>query len=313
MGKITVDLVKHGCFGNCVKISNSVAEVYITVDFGPRIISFSYAGMENIFYKDESFSSLGDYFSVYNGDICKLYGGHRLWVSPEIVPACYYPDNHPVKWEKLHNGASFSAPIENINFIQKSLTITVSEDSPKITITHSITNCGNWEIEVAPWTVTMIDKGAVEIMPMPSRKTGFLPNRSISLWEYSKMNDSRVFWGDKYIMLKQDDKIESPFKLGYNNESGWAAAFTKDQVFFKYFEPVINGVYPDNGCSYETYVNHNMFEMEALGPLTLLAPEESTEFLEEWEIYNLKNSDFNNWTEKNWEEEAEKILRTCIQ
>jgi hypothetical protein len=120
---------------------------------------------------------------------------------------------------------------------------------------------------------------------MPASKTGFLPNRNIVLWDYTNMNDSRIYWGKDFITLKQDKTITNPFKLGFYNEAGWCAVFVKGQAFFKYFEPVSEWEYPDGGCNYEAYTNGDMIESESLGALELLQPGEWANHIEEWSLY----------------------------
>jgi len=99
------------------------------------------------------------------------------------------------------------------------------------------------------------------------------------------MNDERVHWGKNFITLAQNPNKANPFKLGLNNEDGWAAYFNKGQVFIKYFDPVLEGFYPDNGCTFETYTNGAMLECETLGEFVRLEPGEECGFTEEWELH----------------------------
>ena len=285
MSKVEVSKVRHEVFGNCVRLANGLIELWVTVDFGPRIIRFSRIGKENIFFEDTKMAPLGEYLDAYGGDVVKLCGGHRLWISPEILPRCYYPDNKPVECKEIPGGAEFTPPVEVINGIQKSLTITLDEGKPTVVIDHGIKNCGQWEIELAPWAITVMDKDAVEVVPMPASKTGLLPNRALVLWDYAAMNDSRVYWGKDYITLRQDKTMANPFKFGLYNEAGWCAVFNKGQAFFKYFEPVAEWEYPDGGCNFESYTNGDMLEAESLGALELLQPGEWANHIEEWALY----------------------------
>jgi hypothetical protein len=99
------------------------------------------------------------------------------------------------------------------------------------------------------------------------------------------MNDERVYWGKDFITLTQNPNKTNPFKIGLNNEDGWAAYFNKGQVFIKYFTPVIEGYYPDNGCSFETFTNADFLECETLGELIYLESGGESSFTEEWELY----------------------------
>lgn len=278
------DEIYNEIFGNCVKISNDVVELQVTVDLGPRIIYCSLKDKENMFYQDLSRSPLGDKQPIYEDDIIRLYGGHRIWISPEIVPRCYYPDNKPVSFHRTEDSIIFTAPIEKHNNIQKEMRIRL--DGASVHVENTIKNTGTWDIEFAPWCITMMDAGGVLVVPQNNRETGYLHNRSFSLWPYSDMSDERIYWGREYISLKQDANISQPFKFGFNNESGRAAYVNKGQIFCKLFETKISGNYPDNGCSFESYTNDVMLEIESLGEFVRLAPGETVRLKEEWQLYN---------------------------
>ena len=284
---VEITQMQDPVFGKLIKLSNGQIELMATLDFGPRIIHFSRVGMENMLYQDLDKKPLGEKLDVYNGDIMRLYGGHRLWVSPEVMPSCYYPDNVPVACETLPggNGIVLTEPVEIYNHIQKSIAIEMAPDRPEVTIRHSIRNCGPWDIEIAPWAITMLATGGIEIMPQSARETGYLHNRNFSFWDYSAMNDSRLYLGKDYLTLKQDADMAHPFKLGYNNENGWAAYINKGQIFIKFIEPEIDGFYPDGGCCFETYTCEFMLEMETLGQMAIIPPGQSVEHTEEWELY----------------------------
>jgi hypothetical protein len=44
--------------------------------------------------------------------------------------------------------------------------------------------------------------------------------------------------------------------------------------------------YPDGGCNFETFTNQTMLEAESLVPLVRLAPNESVEHVEHWELFD---------------------------
>ena len=284
MSTVSITAYNDAHWGNCVKMTNNIIELLVTVDFGPRVIHLSRIGKENMMYQDFSRSALGEKQKEFD-DQLRLCGGHRLWISPEVMPRCYYPDSAPVQWEASEDTARFTAPAEKFNNIQKIIEITMIGDEPAVQIEHIVRNLGAWDIEFAHWCITMLDKGGKEIIPMPKRVTGYLANRNISLWDYSEMNDERVYWGKNFITLAQNPNKANPFKLGLNNEDGWAAYFNKGQVFIKYFDPVLEGFYPDNGCTFETYTNGAMLECETLGEFVRLEPGEECGFTEEWELH----------------------------
>lgn len=271
-------------FGKCISIANAVVELRVTLDFGPRIIYFACTGMENILWEDASRTTLGEKYELFDEQHI-LYGGHRLWIAPEIVPRCYHPDNLPVSFCSIENGARFTAAVERHNQIQKSISLSLDPSLPIVKIVHTIRNVGLWDIQLAPWAITMLAAGGLEVMPMPKRVSDLLPNRNFTFWEYSELNDKRIYFGKEFLTLVQDPAMEKAFKLGYNNESGWAAYFNRGQIFIKNFEPIIGGFYPDNGCCFESYTNGKFLEMESLGEIVELEPDDFVTLEEEWELY----------------------------
>ncbi len=63
---------------------------------------------------------------------------------------------------------------------------------------------------------------------------------------------------------------------------GWAAYSRGDHLFVKKFNYLPAAVYPDLGCSCKSWTNHELLELETLGPLILLDPGEGTEYAEDW-------------------------------
>ena len=148
MGKVEVSKAKNKIWGSCAKLTNGEVEILVSLEFGPRVIHLSRVGMENMMFQDPERKPIDRKVEEFEDQFI-LYGGHRLWISPEVLPRCYYPDNKPVKYEKITNGASFTAPVELHNNIQKIIRITLDENAPVVHVEHEVKNCGNWDIEFA--------------------------------------------------------------------------------------------------------------------------------------------------------------------
>jgi hypothetical protein len=278
MEKITIKELIYKDFGKCIEISNGVVDLLVTVDIGPRIIRFGFVGEENEFCENTEVNK-----QVWNGE-WRILGGHRLWHSPEGDPRSYTPDNNPVKWEMIENGVRVIQEVEPWVQMEKEMDITLGSCGSGVKIVHRLRNKNAWPIEVSAWALTVMAAGGLEIVPQPQRDTGLLGNRLIALWPYAKMNDHRVYWGDKYITLKQDPDMKPPFKFGIPNEDGWAAYVNHGNLFIKRFNHKIDAKYPDYGVSYETYTTDFMIEMETLSPLTLLKPEDMVVHQEVWKL-----------------------------
>ncbi len=127
--------------------------------------------------------------------------------------------------------------------------------------------------------------GGTEIIPLPpagEHPRDLLPNRTMVLWPYTDMSDRRWRWGERFITLRQEDA--APTKIGLGHRECWAAYLRAGCLFVKSFSFEEGVSYPDGGCNFETFTNEEMLEVEALGPLTKLAPSASTAHTEYWTL-----------------------------
>ena len=298
--KIEIKEIQYKDFGQCLKLKNSEIELIITTDVGPRIISFGFIGKENEFCETiKAEVPVGDEFY-------KFRGGHRLWHSPENVPRTYIPDNRKVNYKKIKNGVKLIQEEEPWVQIVKEMEIILEPKDNKVKIIHRLINKNAWAIEASVWPLSVMASGGKEVIPQNQRETTLLPNRVLTLWPYSKMNDKRVYWGEKYIVITQDTSLEYPFKLGIANEEGWAAYFNHNNLFIKRYVHMDGAIYPDYGVSYETFINEFMVEMETLSPLTKIEPGKAIEHIENWELYSDVELNSND------EEKIEKTLNKYI-
>ncbi|MBO7289408.1 MAG: hypothetical protein J6V03_05375 [Clostridia bacterium] len=279
--------LKFGIYGKCLSISNGKIEVYVTLDFGPRICRCAFVGGENFFKEFEDFGNGG-----YLGDDCKFddnrffnRGGHRFWLSPESKPRTTYPDNKPIEYKITPNGAIFTQSVQEINEVQLSIEIEMSETENKLSITHNAKNTGYWPKEFSTWAISVSAQGGTQIIPQNTCDTGLLPNRFLSIWPYTDINDPRLTLGNKYIRLEQNPEIQKALKIGLMQEHTWAMYFHHDDLFVKTYEVNKNAKYPDNNCTYETYVCGKFIELETLGELKLANPGETNSHTETWYLY----------------------------
>lgn len=282
-------LIEYKNFGKCILIENDIASVIITVDVGPRIISYKLKDKENILLEDVErvFYEDSKEFKDYFGDTTwYIYGGHRLWSSPESFPHSYVPDNAPVAYVVCEGAISLMPPPTKTGQ-QHNIIVSFDEDnenSSKLTIVHTIENVGKEPVELAPWAMTVCSAGGVEIFPQNTADNGLLSNRRNVFWPYSDINDERFFLSNRYGTLKQVPGSEGKFKIGMNNEDGWAAYINHGQIFLKNFVMNISGDYPDYGCNFETFTNGIFLECESLGELKKLMPGQKASIKEVWEL-----------------------------
>jgi hypothetical protein len=77
---------------------------------------------------------------------------------------------------------------------------------------------------------------------------------------------------------------EQAFKIGHYNSHGWVAYLLNNTLLVKRFAVDPMHQYPDMGCNVEAYVKDICIELETLGPLRLLKPNESMTHEEIWEV-----------------------------
>ena len=281
------EYIDYGYFGRCLKIENESIEALVTVDIGPRVISLKCKGMENIMGEDTNAYSTkdgGDFEKLFGNRKWYLYGGHRIWISPEDDPKSYYPDNDPVDVKIEGCKYTFTPPEQSEIRIREILTMEFDETKGEIKVTNTVRNTGSDIKNIAAWAVTVVDKGSLAILPQCEKPTGLLPNRTYTIWPYSDMQDDRLYFGNKYITIQQQSDCKDAFKLGFNDDKGYLAMVNKGQLFVKRFGYEEGAQYPDNGCSCECYTNFFMMEIESLSKIHSLGKNDEINHVEFWSI-----------------------------
>ena len=270
---------------NCYKLANSVVEVIVTTDIGPRVIAYRFIGDENILAElgpDVVVSTeLGDWHP---------WGGHRLWHAPEAKPRSYSPDNNPIEAEVVGGDSiRLTQPVEPSTSIQKEMLVQLDPVDSRVTILHKLMNLGHSEVKLSPWALTIMNGGGMTIFPnepfIPHTEK-LLPARPMTLWHYTDLSDPRWTFGKKFVRLQSDPNLEHPQKIGVANKQGWGAYLRGKTLFVKRFPYVEDADYPDHGCNFETYTAGSFIEVESLGPLVLLEPGQSAIYTEHWFLFN---------------------------
>ena len=263
-------------------LANDHLRLEYLAEAGPRIVRLSLAGSkENLLAEVPDFTiatSLGDYH---------IYGGHRLWHSPEAKPRSYIQDDRGLVSRDIPDGVELIQPVEALTGIRKSMRVRLHPSRPAVTVEHELGNEGVWPVELSPWALTQLRTGGITVLPQPTEPVdpeGLLPNRHFTLWPYSRWGDPRLSLEESCILIHARPQLP-PFKIGYLNTAGWIGYWYSGTFLCKRFDPRPQEAYPDFGCNAEAYCNDQFAELESLGPLVRLAPGESTRHVETWEIY----------------------------
>lgn len=217
----------------------------------------------------------------------RLYGGHRLWHSPEGMPRSYVPDNEGCGVDETADGVTLCGCVETATGIRKSIRMALAPDAPAVTVTHTLENCGLWPVDLAPWAITQLRLGGVAFFPQTVGKLdgpGLLPNRNLVLWPYTRLADPRLSLNDDYHLIRADANPHA-VKIGYLNRAGWAGYLIGGVLFVKRWKPQPDAPHADFGCNCESYCNHQFIEVETVGPLGRLDPGQSVTHVEQWELH----------------------------
>jgi hypothetical protein len=276
-------------YGKVVSITNGVIEAYVTVDIGPRIIRFGYVGGQNILndnrgkfgWKDD------DAYHAFFGENrhWESFGGYRVWVTPEGYPETYTPDDRPVSFTVNPDSVVFTALPDDEVGILKTITIKMDPDDANMTVNARVQNISGKEKEFAVWVIAVCSAGGNLIIPMNTNDTGYLPNRNISVWPYTDLSDSRLRFGKKYVVVSQDVNATGPAKLGFDLNNGTVHYVLGDDVFTKRYNAKHGELpYPDRNCSFETYTDDVMIEVESLSDVKKVANGGTNEITEFWSL-----------------------------
>jgi len=278
------EIIPFAEWDNNLRLSNDHVEIVISLEVGPRILSYRTGEGENVLkmYQDQ----LGQ----ANEDAFMIRGGHRLWAAPEDEKLTYHWDNEPVSLiENTDGSVTFVSNQKEPLKLKKELQLTLAESSSLVTIHHRITNESDEPVRLASWGLSVMAPGGMEIIPHPAlgeHPLDLLPNRTLTLWPYTSMADERYTWGERFILLRQDDSLPAT-KIGLSLTEGWVAYLIENSLFIKTLDHEAGKDYPDFGCNFETFTNQEMIEIESLGPLTDLAPGQSTGHTETWHLFHL--------------------------
>ena len=290
-GEAKVEVVEFGGWQRNVRMSNGEVELIVTLEVGPRIISYRLADGENVFkvYEDQ----LGE----AGEPDWAIRGGHRLWTSPEDPARTYVPDNGPVRYEQLGPGRiRVALPPDPTFQLQKEMEIALEPTGTGVTVRHRIRNAGRERAELAIWALSVMKPGGVEVIPMPAKAPHpggaanataeqFAPKLSLAMWSYTDFKDPRWTFGTDAIALSQDPESDrGPTKLGLSCTPGAVGYLNGETLFIKRFPHRDGKHYPDFGSNYETFTNAEMLEMESLGPMARLGAGEMVEHVEHWEL-----------------------------
>ena len=275
-----IEQVSWGGWPNCYRLANSEIELILTADVGPRVIRCGFVGGPNVFKEyAEELGGMGE-------ATWKIRGGHRVWVAPERANITYELDNYPVAITVQGDTVAATSPVDSRTGLQKTLILRLN--GCHITVTNRLTNTTLFPIGCAAWGPTVMAPGGLGITGFPPRGThpeDLEPVNPLVMWSYTDFSDPRWRFTSKYVTLRQDPHAKAAQKLGLFNPHTFGAYLLDGHLFLKQFHPDPAKTYADMGCSYQSFTNCDMLELETMGPYEFVAPGRHTEFTETWSLH----------------------------
>jgi len=251
-------------------------EVVAATGFGPRVVSLRRGDSPNPFAR----LSPDVFIDQEPGEVYRFWGGHRLWVSPEVPAITYAPDDHECDVSFGTDSLTISAPSDRAGF-EKSLHIVA--DGETLRVEHRLHWTGQDPVSASPWAITQLPLGGVAILPVAGAADGspLQADRSLVIWPYTRLDDDRISWKADSVLIHT--RPGEPIKLG-SGPSPRAIGYLRDgYLFTKRFESA-EGEYPDRGAVAQIYANDSFCELEGLAPLARLEPGDEISHVEFWEV-----------------------------
>lgn len=267
------------------RLDNGVLELEYLLEAGPRLVRLSLA--------DDPANLLAETpelgWETPHGRF-SIRGGHRLWAAPEVAARTSVPDDSGLAVSPIPGGVELVGPRESPTGLRKSIGIRLAPGRLELTLHHRITNDSAEPVELAPWAITMLRPGGVAILPLPDTPAdpdGLQPNRSLVLWPRTGWDDPRLQLTPQHALITSRP-VGRTAKVGTFSRPGWLAYLTEGLLFVKRFDAQPGLPRADLGCNAEVYAADDYLELESLGWLQRLAPGESAEHLETWELHRLE-------------------------
>ena len=271
-------IIEYKNFGKCVRFEENGMIVMVTIDVGPRIIYFG--DKQNNILKEDLERKVQVYNDAYK-DNWYLYGGHRLWKSPEDI-CTYVADNKPVSYRLNEHGGTFISNIDpKFDYI---LDISIKKNN--VYIQNTIVSKSKNIESIAAWALTVMDIGGELTVNLNKKMDELNPQQNLVIWPYTNIYDERIKISKEKLIIQQKSGLE-PLKLGLFLNTPEAEYSLKGMKFkCKFKEENSTGKYGDFMSNMEIYTSGDILEIEGLSSMRDLKCGESVTLYEEWSLIN---------------------------
>jgi len=158
---MNTEVIPYAGWARNLRLANASVELIITLDVGPRVLSYRTHRTDNVFKTyNEQLGGTGETEWM-------IRGGHRLWLAPEHAERSYHLDNKYVDFEPspAGDGVVISSILETGCRIRKTVEVSLVEETSAVRVTHTATNEGTEPIPLATWALSVMKPGGIAIIP----------------------------------------------------------------------------------------------------------------------------------------------------
>ena len=274
---------KYG-YSACIELKNKVASIVIEPTCGGRIVEYTHEGTNVIYMNHEE-----DGYLLKNGKPLSNLSpcGGRCDIGPEMmIPP--HPELWLGEWEVIHAdelGVVIRSKKDKVTGVQLERFFKLDENSSQLIFTQSIRNISKENKEYFHWSRTFAVGGGIVVAPLelpgryPKAYLNYGPGDVIN---YLPDDDENIQIKEGHFIITDTPQKA---KIALNAKEGWLAYITKSNLLFvkkfHIFKDCKYGEIAANNLSV-WYNQHEMCELEPIGPLEYLKPDQESSFTEEW-------------------------------
>ncbi len=286
---VTVTQITYHGWRNCFQLSNGPVKVVVVPEIGGRIMEFSREGANILFQNRAERGKVYPITKTWHN-----YGGFKNWNAPQSAwgwPPDPYLDYGRATVEILEPASIAPAlrvtgavSLETGLVFQRE--IRMDPATGDLSLRQTMTNISAKEEEWSTWDITQVPGDCIVAVPLG--ETSAYPDGYYNDTSIKRTGPLQWHRSGPLLFVRRTGKAD---KVYADVSAGWMACFRGKLAYIKHFPPRLpDATYPDKGANAEMWLNDNALpyiEMEVLAPILKLAPGESNELVEQWQVRTL--------------------------
>ncbi len=283
--KNSLEIVDAYGYQQCVSLGNGLVNLILEPNLGGRVLEYSRGGKNAFYIKHAD-----------NGKLRHDWPEPPGWTSPcggrcDIGPELTTPF-HPVLWLDSYkaemvgkNGARLTSNDCNVTGIRLIRDFVLDENTGKVLFTQTMKNVSSEPTAFFHWSRTFAVGNGICFAPVnPASRypKGYLVYGPGDVIDYMPDEEAAFSIRDGVLEIRSAPQRA---KFALDQSEGWLAYLTRDNLLFvKKFPVYPNRVYGEIAANNVSiwYYNHEVCEIEPIGPVEHLNPGEEASYTEQW-------------------------------